>query len=45
VVDSLHGTSALTGGRVGIDADQLVSLGAAVLAEMGVCVTGRPEIT
>jgi hypothetical protein len=45
VVDSLHGTSALTGGRVRIDADQLVSLGAAVLAEMGVHVTGRPEIT
>jgi uncharacterized protein YjbI with pentapeptide repeats len=44
-VDSLHGTSALTGGHVHIDPEQLVTLGAAVLAEMGVRVTGRPEIT
>jgi hypothetical protein len=44
VVDSLRGAYSLTGGRVGVDATQLVPLGAAVLAEMGVQVTDRPQI-
>jgi len=43
VLDSLHGTTALTGGHVGVEANQLISLGAAVLAEMGVQSTDRPQ--
>jgi hypothetical protein len=32
----------LTGGHVGVDASQLVTLGGAALAEMGVRVADRP---
>ncbi|MDT5092728.1 MAG: hypothetical protein QOH60_2091 [Mycobacterium sp.] len=42
IVDTLRGTSALTGGHVGVDASQLVTLGGAALAEMGVRVADRP---
>lgn len=42
-LDSLRGTTALSGGHVGVDPNQLVSLGAAVLAEMGVQSTDRPQ--
>lgn len=44
VLDSLSGTRALSGGHVGVEPNQLVPLGAAVLAEMGVRVTDRPQI-
>jgi uncharacterized protein YjbI with pentapeptide repeats len=43
VLDSLRGTTALSAGHVGVDPNQLVSLGAAVLAEMGVQPTERPQ--
>ncbi|MDT5011331.1 MAG: hypothetical protein QOH57_2948 [Mycobacterium sp.] len=43
VLDSLRGTPALTGADVGLEAHQLVPMGAAVLAEMGVRVTDRPQ--
>lgn len=43
VVDAVRGATALAGGRVGIDAAQLVPLGAAVLAGLGVQVTERPR--
>lgn len=42
VVDSIRGATALAGGHVGVDAAQLIPLGAAVLAELGVQVTDRP---
>ena len=44
VLDSLRGTNALSGGHVGIEPNQLVALGAAVLAEMGVQSTDRPQL-